>query len=394
MGSWFERVMWSMAAAQAARLVWGAYQRRQLEPVAPKPVPDPDRDYPPVSVIVPARNEAQTITRCLEGLRAQRYPDLEIIVVDDRSEDGTGELVRRQAAQDPRLRLVEGAPLPAGWIGKCWALHQGAQVARGQWLLFVDADTRLEPGAVAGAVDAARERAVAVFSALTHQELPTIWERLVQPAVFGALAEALPISLVNDPEWPQFALANGQFLLVRRDAYEGIGGHAAVRAEIAEDAQFARRAKQLRWRYWLADGRALASTRMYRSPGALWEGWTKNLHTGMRLVPWLVPPGTALLVASLVLPYAGLALARRRRSPSLALAALVQLVAQLGVRRLTDRLLGVPPAYTLAQPLGQLAFLTLLAASFYKVLTGRGVTWKGRRYLAASLAPGALAPAC
>jgi chlorobactene glucosyltransferase len=303
-----------------------------------------------------------------------------VLVVDDRSEDRTAELVRRAAQKDVRLLLVEGQPLPEGWLGKPWALHQGAQAARGEWLLFVDADTRLRPGAVAGALEEARRRGATVLSALTAQELPTVWEKIVQPAVFGAIAESMPVALVNNPALPQFAVANGQFLLARRDAYEGLGGHAAIRGEIAEDARFARRAKELGWRYWLSDGRELAVTRMYTSPGALWEGWTKNLHAGLRLLPWLVPPGTLYLMVVLLAPYVGLWLAWRRRSPGLALAAAVQLGASLLARRLVDRTFGVPPRYTLAQPLGQVAFLTLLGASFCKVLSGRGVTWKGRRY--------------
>ncbi|MGH2371705.1 MAG: hypothetical protein ACRDI2_26330, partial [Chloroflexota bacterium] len=145
---------------------------------------------------------------------------------------------------------------------------------------------------------------------------------------------------------------------------------------------FARRVKQMRWPYWLGDGRELATARMYSTPAALWEGWTKNLHVGARLLPWLVPPGAVYLAIVLVAPYVGLYLAGRRRSASLAAAGAVQLASSLAARRLTDGTFGVPAIYTLAQPLGQLAFLTLLTASFYKVLTGQGVTWKGRRYYA------------
>ncbi len=378
----FATFAWALAVLQLLRLAWGVAQRVAMRPVRAKVILDPQRSYPWVSLIIPARDERATIEACLAGARAQGYPDLEILVVDDRSEDGTADIVRRGAAHDGRVRLVEGQPLPDGWMGKCWALHQGSQVAQGEWLLFVDADTRLLPGAVAGALDEARRRGVPVLSAITAQELPTVWERVVQPAVFTAIAEAMPIVLVNSPYVPQVAVANGQFLLVRHDVYDVLGGHEAIRGEIAEDAAFARRAKELRQGYWLGDGRELATTRMYTAPGALWEGWTKNLHSGARLLPWLVPPGTAYLAAVLVAPYASLYRAWRGRSISLALAGLVQLGASLIIRRMTDQTFGVPARYTLAQPIGQLAFLVLLSASFYKVITGRGVTWKGRRYYA------------
>ena len=372
--------MWVLAGLQLARLAWNLYQRHALEAIQPRLAPEPGRQYPLLSVVVPARNEAANIAACVGGARAQRYKDLEIVIVDDRSDDGTGNIAREAAAGDQRVRVVEGQPLPEGWVGKCWALHQGAQLARGEWLLFVDADTRLLPGAALGAIEAAQSRGVAVLSALTAQLLPTVWERVVQPAVFMSLAEAMPVTLVNNPRLPQFAIANGQFLLVRRDAYEALGGHAAIRNEIAEDAQFARRAKLLGQPFWLGDGRALATTRMYATPRDLWEGWTKNLHVGQRLLPWLVPPGTALLAASLVAPWASLAAGWWRRDPSLAGAGLAQLACALAGRRAIDESFGVPPAYTLAQPLGQAVFLALLVSSFYKVASGKGVTWKGRRY--------------
>jgi chlorobactene glucosyltransferase len=376
----FERVSWGLATVQVLRLGWAWLQRAALHRIPPASSLASPSGHPSVSVVIPARNEAPVIGACVAGALGQDYPDLEVVVVDDRSEDGTGEIVRRAGARDGRVRLVEGRPLPAGWLGKAWALDQGARAASGRWLLFVDADTRLLPGAVAGALDAARRRGVPVLSAITAQELPTVWERIVQPAVFGEIAEAMPVALVNSPAVPQIAVANGQFLLVRRDAYEALGGHAAVRGEIAEDAAFARRAKELGWPYWLGDGRELAVTRMYTTPRALWEGWTKNLNAGFRFLPWLVPPGTLYLIAVLLAPYAGLALAWRRRRPALALAAAVQLGVSLALRRLTDSALGIPRRYTLTQPLGQVAFLVLLGASLLKVLSGRGVTWKGRRY--------------
>lgn len=373
----------ALAVLQWARFGWAAWQAAHFEAVVPRREPAAGESYPSVSLIVPARNEAANIGACLAGASAQRVPGLEILVLDDRSEDNTALLVRDAAAHDPRIRLLEGQPLPEGWIGKCWALHQAAAAARSEWLLFVDADTRLLPGAIAGAIDAARQHGAAVLSVLTGQELPTWWEKMVQPAVFGAIAEAMPITLVNNPHLPQFALANGQFLLARRDAYDAMGGHAAIRREIAEDVQFAKRAKRLGWSYWLGDGRLLARTRMYQSIGDLWEGWTKNLHTGAKLLPWLVLPGTAYLVATLALPYFCLALGRRYRSAALMAAGGAQIGALLARRRLLDSVAGVPPGYTFTEPVGDAAFVMLLLASYYKVLTRQGVTWKGRRYYGA-----------
>jgi hypothetical protein len=301
-------------------------------------------------------------------------------VVDDCSQDETAAIVRRLAVLDARVKLVAGQPLPGGWIGKSWALHQGACVARGEWLLFLDADTRLLAGGVAGAVAEAKRRGVSILSAFAEQELTTGWERLIQPAVFGALAEAVPITFVNDPRLPAFALANGAFILVRRDAYATLGGHQAIRGQISDDWQLARRAKQLRIAYRLGDGRYLARTRMYRTPAGLWEGWTKNLHAGARMFSWLVLPALLAQIGALIAPFWSLCRGIRTGSRSLVLAGAVHIAAAVAQRGVLDAFFGLPWAYRLLQPLGQSAFLLLTISSFGKVLTRRGVTWKGRRY--------------
>jgi chlorobactene glucosyltransferase len=354
------RLAGGLAALQCLRLVWTLRQRNALR-------------------IIPARDEESTIGACLDGARGQVYPDLQILVVDDGSRARTSAIVRAHAASDRRVQLVEGAPLPPGWVGKSWALHQGTLAARGEWLLFLDADTHLLPGGVAGAVADAERRGAQMLSAFTGQDLVTTWERIVQPAVFGALAEAVPITFVNDPRLPRLALANGPFVLIQRRAYQTIGGHAAIRGQIADDSLLAGRAKRLGLRYWLGDGRELARTRMYRTPAGLWEGWTKNLHAGARLLSWLVVPALLLHLAGTLAPFWVLYLAARARSPSLAAIGALHLAASIAQRRAFDAFLGLPRAYSLLQPVGQLAFLLLVLASFGMVLTGRGVPWKGRR---------------
>ena len=391
-----EAFVTALVASEASRLAWGIYQAGALTTVHPKR-PDPNRTYPSVSLIVPARNEAANIDTCLAGAVAQDYPDLEIIFVDDRSTDDTAARIQAVAATDPRVRLLQGVPLPDGWAGKPWALHQGITASRGEWILHIDADTRLQPGAITAVVDAARdgwssvddepapEGGFPVFSIMTGQSLPTWWEKVLQPAVLGAIMEALPLRLVNSPRVPWIALANGQFILVRRDAYDHIGGYAAIRGEIAEDVMFARRAKRMGLRVRLAAGQSLATTRMYRTPADLWEGWTKNLHVGSRLMPGLVLPGLAYLATAVMAPWALLAASSRatttpRDATRLRAAATALLAIAFAHRRGIDRALGVPASYALAQPVGVLATVAMMAASQFRVRSGRGVTWKGRRY--------------
>lgn len=386
-------VVGTMLLGEVMRIAWGVAQVGAMRTVRPKE-PDRNRHYPSVSLIVPARNESATIDACLAGALSQTYPNLEIFIVDDCSTDDTADRVR--TVEDSRVRLISGEPLPVGWAGKPWAMHQGVQASHGEWFLFVDADTQVHPGAITAVVDAARDGWISVddvsveedgihlFSVLTGQALHTWWERIIQPAILGGIMEALPVRLVNSPRWPWIALANGQFLLVRRDVYEAIGGYAAIRSEIAEDIMFAKRLKRMGYRIRLADGRSLATTRMYTSPTALWEGWTKNLHVGSRLLPAMVVPGVIGLLAVASAPWvlfiASLSDANRSVKQRLRVVACAFLALAMIQRRGVDRALGVPAHYVFAQPLGVIAMVVLMVASHVKVVTGAGVTWKGRRY--------------
>jgi len=202
---------------------------------------------PAVSIIVPARNEARSIERCVRSLLAQRYIDAEVIVVDDRSEDATPQILARLAAEFPRLRVIAGE-LPEGWVGKPWALHQGSRRARGNWYLFTDADSQHAPSGTASALAFTLGARADALSIVTGQELETFWERATLPFILAMILYASgKLAQINDPMQTQHALANGQYILVAREAYEALGGHEALRAEIVDDVAFARRLK--------ADGR-------------------------------------------------------------------------------------------------------------------------------------------
>jgi GT2 family glycosyltransferase len=225
-----------------------------------------------VSVIVPARNEEQCLGRCLESLVGQQDIAFEVLVVDDGSTDRT----RAIAESFPQVQVLDAGALPQGWTGKNHAVWQGAQRARGRWLLFTDADTVHEPGSLAAAVAEAEQHGAALLSYSPRQEVAGFWERALMPVIFAELAATYPPSQVSDPQSP-VAAANGQYLMISREAYEAIGGHRAVAGSLLEDVAIARRVKEsgraLRFRY----GGDAVRTRMYRSLGQMWEGWTKNL---------------------------------------------------------------------------------------------------------------------
>jgi glycosyltransferase involved in cell wall biosynthesis len=225
---------------------------------------------PEVSVIVPARNEEACLGDCLRTLAGQAGPNYEIIVVDDHSTDGT-----RTVAEGFPVRVINADPLPEGWSGKCNAVWSGAKIAQGPWLLFTDADTKHAPNSIASGLREAKESTADLLSYSPKQEVGSLAERALLPVIFAELATTYPPKAVCDPSSP-VAAANGQYLLIRREVYAAIGGHAAVATAILEDVELAKLAKQ--------SGNALhfgfsdvVTTRMYRSFGEMWEGWTKNL---------------------------------------------------------------------------------------------------------------------
>ncbi len=215
------------------------------------------------------------IAACVESLA--RQPEIgEIIVVDDQSSDGTSEILRELAARIPHLRVMETGGLPEGWVGKNYAVSLGAARAAGDWLLFTDADAVHLAGSAGRALEAAESSGAALVSYSPEQVTETWWEKALIPFVYARLAQRYSYVEVNDPE-SAAAAANGQYLLIRRDAYEAVGGHTSVAGAVVEDVALARRVKRLAYRILFRPGTGLVRVRMYRSFGAMWQGWTKNL---------------------------------------------------------------------------------------------------------------------
>jgi chlorobactene glucosyltransferase len=256
---------------------------------------DPQTSGPLLSVIIPARDEAVNIEACARSVLATAYRPLEVIVVDDRSSDATSEIVERLARAPEaagRLRLVRGADLPPEWFGKQWALIQGYRSARGELLLFVDADTRLHPEVVPRSVRTLVAECADLVSVLGRQEMVTFWERLVLPHVFVALASRVgDVRRVNRTRVEWDAIASGQYLLTTRAAYEAAGTHGAVRDVVVEDMALAQAYVRHHLDIFLTHGDEYLTTRMYRSLAGIREGWTKNLALG---VPLAFPPVPAL----------------------------------------------------------------------------------------------------
>jgi chlorobactene glucosyltransferase len=346
----------------------------------------PPADGPPVSVIIPARNESEIIETVVRSVLASRYPRLELIVVDDRSTDDTAARVSRCIAGDGRARLLPGAPLADGWYGKPWACVQGARAASGDLLLFTDADTTHGPELLGRAVAALEREAADLVTVAPHQRCVTVWERLIMPQIWLLLGLRYHPGRVSRARRERDAIANGQFILTTREAYRSVGTHEAVRHEVAEDLALAQAYLRTGRRIHFAFARRYMETRMYRSLPQLIEGWSKNMYLGGRrsfphepvrraLVPvllvsaflfWLVPPAVVLAAA------AGQAIAGLLPAAAAAtgLSVLFWVLVSLGME--------IPGRYGLGYPAGAAMALYIALRSIWR--GGRRVEWRGRVY--------------
>lgn len=331
---------------------------------------------PRISVVIPARNEVDNIGRCLDGVLAQDAPDVQVVVIDDGSDDGTGEVLARYA---DRVEVLSGgdAPLPQGWLGKPWACHRASQQATGGWLVFIDADVELSPRALSVLVGYAQRNELGMLSGLGQQECRTFWEKVLQPAVGGLILAGNDLDKQNDPEvQTERPLANGQFLCFAREAYETVGGHTAVKDDVLDDVGLAIAAKNAGIAYHLVFCRELFSVRMYDSLSAIWEGWTKNLFAGMDHRWGVLVGAVTFVVVSNLSPYlivfAGFFAGLETLLWGLAAVVVIQLV-----RAWLDGLFGQDWRYSAFHALGSAMLCLLLVHSGIKSKLGTR-SWKGR----------------
>lgn len=345
-------------------------------------------DPPLVSVIVPARNEARNIERCVRSILSTSYDAMELIVVDDHSTDRTADIARGAAGDDRRFRLLDNPPLPNGWFGKQWACSTGAALASGGLLLFTDADTAHSPDLLTRAVNRLRRESDDLLSVVGRQEMHSFWERLLQPQVFWILvARYGGTESVSRARRAEDVIANGQFLLMQRHAYEAVGGHGSVRDKVAEDLALAQRLFREGFRVRLVRGDDQLATHMYGSLSELIAGWGKNVFAGgidampggvagrviFPLVLPIAPLMTLLPAVIVVLGLIGIV------SPAWTLWSAICAGANLLWWMVIYRGFHQRVWYALLAPAGAVVVLFIIVRA---IVRGRRVGWKGREYVA------------
>jgi chlorobactene glucosyltransferase len=349
--------------------------------------PPPGEETPLVSVIVPARDEEQRVGNCLKAVLDQDYPRFEVILVDDRSSDRTAEIAEALAREDRRVRLVRGKPLPPGWAGKCHAIHQGVEAARGSWLLMLDTDTYLRPGCLSATMRDAVDRKADLYTLLFEAQCQSFWEKVVQPFFFQLLLLAMPIHKINNPSGRE-AAAPGPYLLFRRSAYEAIGGHAGMKDEVVEDLRLAQKIKQAGFRLYIANAVSLVYSRRRIGLREIWHGWSRVFYTGMEKNPFVAGAVFLGMVLFLLLPWlvvpwalAGLFLGSDPLGWfSLFALASVHCLLFMALRRLLFVFYRIDDSFSWLQPLAVLVALAILVNSVLTAGGSRTVVWRGRRY--------------
>ncbi|MDX2217225.1 MAG: glycosyltransferase family 2 protein [Oculatellaceae cyanobacterium bins.114] len=365
---------------------------------APRLLPQLDRlpqeaqFSPTVAVVVPAYNEANHVEECLRSILGSTMlpvDRLEVWLVDDGSTDETWAIAQalHQQLGDPRLKLLAGQPRPQDevWVGKNWACTQAAMLIKADYLLFLDADMRLKPGAIETAVTAAAQEKVDLLSCAPAIVCGCWSEWLIQPLMIGVLLAGFPFDAVNDPH-DKTAFATGQFMLFRRAAYEAVGGHRAVAPQVVEDVELAQQIKSSGFNLRYVLGAELAAVQMYDSWAAIWEGWTKNLYLGCQRNLKTIAHLCLAVLITCTLPWIalGFLLSQAVFTPiswvdGVAIAlAVITVALHYDLRRTEEKIVHIPPRYWWLTALGGVFIVAIAIGSAIKTETGWGWTWRGR----------------
>ncbi len=357
--------------------VWNIYLFRERKINIPE-----DSGLPFVSVLVPARNEELNIRNCLESLLIQDYPNYEVIVINDNSEDKTAEILYEIQIKYPKLKILQGKPLEEGWTGKTYACKQLADNANGERLLFTDADTRHKHSSLRGAMYMTLERDSDLLTVFPKMIMKTFSEKLLMPMLFFIAFVLLPFYFVDKKGFTKFAIGVGPFMLFKRSAYDKIGGHDSVKNAIVEDVWLSRKIKEHGLRLAAADGQDLCSVRMYRNFREIWNGFSKNIFAGFNYSTPVLFTINFLYLILFFLPFVLLivyAVFNYQAGLTLTLV-FIQVIILYLIRILLTIKFKLGFISTLLHPLGAFMVPVIAFNSWRWIASGKGSKWKGRIY--------------
>ena len=360
------------------------------------PQEKPLKNKPLISIIIPSRNEAHRISECIKTLKSQTYPKLEIIIVDD-STDNTVEVIKSIVGNDKRFKIIKQKKLPTGWVGKPFALQQGSKSSKGEWLLFIDADTYYDPVLIERTIEFALKNKLDMLSLAPRHICKSFWEKVIQPIPLSVIPAASPLAKVNDPK-SKVAHASGPYIMIKHSIFDKVGGYETIKGHIADDIELAKLIKTSGFRLGFANAQSMMNLRMYEKFSEIWEGWSKNSFLGfvqkrkikskfLQILILII--GLFGMFELLILPFysmiGSLSIFLILRSSPLMyflsfafLTWLVSIFALVYVQRVYY--IGKARYAPLTLILGGIIVMGIFANSALKTMSGKGVTWKGKTY--------------
>jgi len=338
--------------------------------------------HPLVSILIPARNEEKNIGRCLRSLTRQDYDNIEILVLDDNSDDATGSIIDGWSKKDSRIKFLRGKPLLQGWKGKSYACHQLSQHAKGGYLIFTDADTLHFPDSVSSSIAALLSNDLDALSIFPKQIMVTIHERMIVVFINLAVMAFMPLFLIKKTKNPILSIANGQFILFKRKTYDSIGGHKNVRKDIVEDVAIFRQVKKCGFRFMIFDGRSNVYCRMYNGFREVVRGFSKFIFASMnynitKMVTVISLVMILFLVPLILFPIGSYMI---RWPLIINVNLLIQISIIFIIRivmtfRFRSRIMDI-----VLHPLSMFYIMALSVNSVYQAKYGKGIYWKDRVY--------------
>lgn len=340
----------------------------------------PEKPYPLVSVLIPARNEENNIKKCLTSLLKSDYPHLEIIVLDDNSKDKTYEIVRHLVIREKKLKVIKGKKLLPGWTGKNWSCHQLAQEARGEWFLFTDADTIHRPQSISVAL-ASAQKSQSVFVTCIPGLVTKTWaEKLYMPIIHFAFLALVPFKLINYSKDSRLSFGIGPFLLVERNSYFSCGGHESIKSKIVDDIALAKKIKENKGKISVIDGTKIMNVRFYTSFKEVWKGFSKNCYEAIGGSPHYLVGIFLACYFLFIYPY--LALWGAFSSGQSITLPLLQVFTLTLIRIILSLRFKTSLIYGLLHPFSVIFALLILFNSFRLSLFKKEIEWKERFYMA------------